>query len=266
MEKIKALTSKSRSLTTLVLFWSTLGTTILYVLITYLTTLPFFLKIPYFYNTALWLVITYYFLTLYFCFANYGKGLSAIVKVIFQSMLQAIFFIFFLVFFYIFLIFGTSDYQLNTFDLQQKASSLFNKYSKLVLPDNAKLIQISNSRYGPNSSINIVFKIKDIDIFQHNAFASNKFNKIIMNFPHIGNNIHGESFGNIIPPPLCSGSQEVQVSPFFFRTKRKVTEIENFCGKRHVIYIQLEHHKELGIIMVIFPKEKLVWLNHTGLF
>jgi len=45
-----------------------------------------------------------------------------------------------------------------------------------------------------------------------------------------------------------------------------MTDPENFCGERDVLFTQIKRETEIGIIMVILPKEKLVWLNSTGWF
>ena len=47
---------------------------------------------------------------------------------------------------------------------------------------------------------------------------------------------------------------------------REVTEPENFCGAREALFIQIDYDTEIGVIMVILPQEKLVWLNSTGWF
>ena len=56
----------------------------------------------------------------------------------------------------------------------------------------------------------------------------------------------------------------VTVVPRYFEVTREVTNPEDFCGERDALFTQIRRETEIGVIMVILPQEKLVWLNSTG--
>ena len=62
------------------------------------------------------------------------------------------------------------------------------------------------------------------------------------------------------------GLSSVTVNPRYFKVDREITEIENFCGEKEALFTQIDYDTEIGVIMVILPQEKLVWLNRTGWF
>jgi hypothetical protein len=58
----------------------------------------------------------------------------------------------------------------------------------------------------------------------------------------------------------------MKVKPRYYQVTRKLSDPENFCGEREVYYSQLKRETELSILMVIFPKERLLWLNRSDWF
>jgi hypothetical protein len=163
-------------------------------------------------------------------------------------------------------IFMTTDYKENTFDLRQEAPSFFTEESKLEYPNDAELIHISRRKLGANGSTNIIFRVSDINSFGRKAFEKYEFTNPVMDFPNLGRDRLGESNGNVLLPPLCRGFKAVTVVPRYFEVTREVTEPEDFCGERDALFTQIDYDTEIGVIMVILPQEKLVWLNSTGWF
>ena len=98
------------------------------------------------------------------------------------------------------------------------------------------------------------------------AFEKYEFTNPVMDFPNLGRSRLGEENGNVLLPPLCREFSSVTVVPRYLEVTREVTEPENFCGERDALFTQIRRETEIGIIMVILPKEKLVWLNSTGWF
>jgi transcriptional regulator with XRE-family HTH domain len=88
----------------------------------------------------------------------------------------------------------------------------------------------------------------------------------VMDFPNLGRNRLGEQNGNVLLPPFCMESNSVTVVPRYFKVTREVTDPEDFCSERDALFTQIRRETEIGIIMVILPKEKLIWLNSTGWF
>ena len=266
MQATKAFIFKERRLASLIWLWGVLGTLMLFLLVDYLMTITLLSKIPYFSEALLWLIPIYYLFTLYLCYLFYGSGLGASILAFVQFILQIAVLIFFWGFYSIFY---TTDYQVNTTDLNQKAPSKFTESSKLAYPNDAELIHTSFSRWGPNVATDIVIKVDDIDSFVDTAVTKYKFYEMVLDFPDIGDSSLGEGFydvGNVLFPPFCMEVKTVDVKPRYFKKTREVTEPENFCGVRDAYYSQIDRHVELGIIMVILPKEKLVWLNHSAWF
>ena len=269
----KAFIFKERGLASLILLWGLLGTLILFLLVDFLTTITLLSKIPYFSALLFWLIPIYYFFTLYQSYRAYASNPEPFVSTFVQFIGQMTVFFLMMAFWFIHVMFGTTDYQENTFDSVQGAPSFFTEESKLEYPSDAELIHTSWRKWGANFSTNIVFRVDDIESFRQQAFAEHDFIEAVMDFPDIGNytlgegNYNPESFGNILLPPFCMGLSSVTVNPrYFFKATREVAEIKNFCGERYVFYSQIDRHIELGIIMVILPKERLVWLNRTGWF
>jgi hypothetical protein len=163
-------------------------------------------------------------------------------------------------------IFMTTDYQENTLWLEEDAPSFFTEETKLEYPSDAELIHSSYRKWGANVSKNIIFRVSDINSFGRKAFEKYEFTNPVMDFPNLGRNRLGEQNGNVLLPPLCRGFKAVTVVPRYFKVTREVTEPEDFCGERDALFTQIDYDTEIGVIMVILPKEKLVWLNSTGWF
>ena len=266
MQATQAFIFKERRLASLIWLWSLFGTLMLFLLVDYLTTITLLSKIPYFSEALLWLIPIYYLFTLYLCYLAYGSGLGASILAFVQFILQIAVLIFFWGFYSIFY---TTDYQVNTTDLNQKAPSKFTESSKLAYPNDAELIHTSFSRWGPNVATDIVIKVDDIDSFVDTAVTKYKFYEMTMDFPGHDREYLGygfDPFQATLKPPFCIEAQTIDIKPRYFKKTREVTDPENFCGVRDVYYSQIDHHAELDITMVILPKEKLVWLNHSEWF
>ena len=269
IQATQAFIFKERRLASLVWLWGVLGTLILFLLVDYLTTFTLLSRIPYFSDALLWLIPIYYFFTLFLSCRVYGLGLGSLIPTFFQFILQMSVLLIILSFWFVYSIFMTTDYQENTFDLKQEAPSFFTEESKLEYPNDAELIHTSYRKWGANGSTNIIIRVDDIDSFIQKAVTQYKFYEMVLDFPDIGDSSLGEGsddVGNVLLPPFCMGVKTVDVIPRYFKKTRKVTEPENFCGVRDAYYSQIDRHVELGIIMVILPQEKLVWLNRTGWF
>ena len=266
MQATQAFIFKERRLASLIWLWSLFGTLMLFLLVDYLTTITLLSKIPYFSEALLWLIPIYYLFTLYLCYLAYGSGLGASILAFVQFILQIAVLIFFWGFYSIFY---TTDYQVNTTDLNQEAPSKFTESSKLEYPNDAELIHTSLSRWGPNVATDIVIKVDDIDSFVDTAVTKYKFYEMTMDFPGHDREYLGygfDPFQATLKPPFCIEAQTIDIKPRYFKKTREVTDPENFCGVRDVYYSQIDHHAELDITMVILPKEKLVWLNHSEWF
>ena len=266
MQGTKAFVFKERRLASLVWLWGLLGTLILFLLVDYLTTITLLSRIPYFSDTLLWLIPIYYFFTLYLCYRAYGSSLSSLIPIFFLFIGQMLVLMLPFSFWFLNMAFGTTDYQENTLNLMQGAPSFFTEESKLDYPNDAELIHISWRKWGANGSTNIIFRVSDINSFGRKAFEKYEFTNPVMDFPNLGWDRLGESNGNVLLPPFCMGTKFVDVKPRYFKITREVTEPENFCGARDALFTQIDYHVELGVIMVILPQEKLVWLNRTGWF
>ena len=255
---------KKRRLASLICLWGLLGTLVVSFIVDYLTRIPFLSEIPGYNYVVVCFIPIYYFYTLFLSYQAYGswKFISTFVQFIGQMAVL----ILIMSFWGVYSIFMTTDYQENTSYLKKSAPSFFTEDSKLEYPSDAELIHVSQRKWGANFSKNIIFRVDDIESFRQQAFAEHDFIETVMDFPDIGNSTLGESFGNILLPPFCMGLSSVEVVPRLFKVRREVAEIKNFCGERYVFYSQIDRHVELGIIMVILPQEKLVWLNRTGWF
>jgi len=257
---------KKRRLASLIWLWGVLGTFMLFLLVDYLTTFTLLSKIPYFSDALLWLIPIYYFFTLYQSYRAYGSDLGASIPTFFQFIGQMAVLLIFLSFWGVYSIFMTTDYQENTFDLKQEAPSFFTEESKLEYPNDAELIHISRRKWGANGSTNIIFRVSDINSFGRKAFEKYEFTNPVMDFPNLGWDRLGERNGNVLLPPLCRGFKAVTVVPRYLEVTREVTDPEDFCGERDALFTQIKRETEIGIIMVILPKEKLVWLSSSYWF
>ena len=163
-------------------------------------------------------------------------------------------------------IFMTTDYQENKLWLEEEAPSIFTEDTKLAYPGDAELIHTSLRKWGANGSKNIVFRVDDIDSFARKAFERYEFYNLVMDFPNLGRNRLGEENGNVLLPPFCRDFSSVTVVPRYLEVTREVTNPEDFCGERDALFTQIRRETEIGIIMVILPKEKLVWLSSSYWF
>ena len=184
-------------------------------------------------------------------------------------------------------IFFTSDYQENTSSLRKSAPSFFTDVSKLSYPSDATLEHISTLKLGPNFSENLLLSVPDIDSFINYAIGRYSFYRLKMNYPEFEG---GEDY-KVIYPDFCANFEsywekraatrmefgykegdDVIEGVLIHGLYKGRTEVENkdpfknFCGTRDVLLAQIERETEIGIIMVILPKEKLVWLSSTGWF
>ena len=257
---------KKRRLASLIWLWGVLGTLMLFLLVDYLTTFTLLSRIPYFSDALFWLIPIYYFFTLFLSNRAYGPELSSLIPTFFQFIGQMSVLLIILSFWFVYSIFMTTDYQENTFDLRQEAPSFFTEESKLDYPNDAELIHISWRKWGANGSTNIIFRVSDINSFGRKAFEKYEFTNPVMDFPNLGLDRLGERNGNVLLPPLCRGFKAVTVVPRYFEVTREVTDPEDFCGERDALFTQIDYDTEIGVIMVILPQEKLVWLNSTGWF
>jgi hypothetical protein len=251
---------------------------------------------PFIMSAGLLLTLIYYLVTLFMGFNHYssnryGKtisqtsskkeqfhlgiklsnksGASRYLKTISQLITQGLIFICLMTFWFLHLAFYTSDYLANTDKLKQEAPIRFAELSKLEYPSNAKLIHISETHWGPNASTDIVFKVDDAYNFTQTALQKYKFFEMDIDFPGTSRDYLGygfDPFENIIKPPFCIEAKTIGVKPRYFEKTREIVDPENFCGQKSGIYAQLDKHVELGVIMIIFPKEGLIWLNHSEWF
>ena len=175
----------------------------------------------------------------------------------------------FMSFWGVFAIFGGSDYQANTYSLKQEAPTEFTENSKLEYPSDAELIHTSYSNWGANVGTDIIIKVEDIDSFIEIATKRYEFYEMTMDFPNNNREYLGYGFNpfqETLTPPFCLETKTLKVKPRYYEVTRKLTDPANFCGKREVYYSQLKRETELSIIMVILPKEGLVWLNRSDWF
>jgi len=262
MEKIKAFVFKERRLASLIWLWGVLGTLIVSLIVDFLSNS--FLTGLWGYGKAFWLIPIYYFFTLFLSYRAYTS------KPLFKSFVQFIgqmaVLIIIMSFWGVYSMFMTTDYQENKPWLEEEAPSIFTYVSKLAFPDDAELIHTSVRKWGANFSKNIVFRIDDINSFGQKATEKYIFDNVVMDFPNLGENSLGESYGNVLLPPFCMESKSVNVVPRYLKVTREVTDPEDFCGQRDALFTQVRLETEIGILMVIFPKEKLVWLSSSYWF
>ena len=184
-------------------------------------------------------------------------------------------------------IFVTADYQENTSSLRKSAPSFFTDVSKLSYPSDATLEHISTLKLGPNFSENLLLSVSDIDSFINYAIGHYSFYRLKMNYPEFEG---GEDY-KVIYPDFCANFEsywekraaawmefgykegdDVIEGVLIHGLYKGRTEVENkdpfknFCGTRDVLLAQIERETEIGIIMVILPKEKLVWLSSSYWF
>ena len=253
----------------------------------YLTRIPFLSEILGYSYVVLYFIPIYYFFTLYRSYRAYGSGLGAFISTFFQFIRQIAVFLILWIIWSFYAIFVTADYQENTSSLRKSAPSFFTDVSKLSYPSDATLEHISTLKLGPNFSENLLLSVPDIDSFINYAIGRYSFYRLKMNYPELEG---GEDY-NVIYPDFCANFEsywekraatrmefgykegdDVIEGVLIHGLYKGRTEVENkdsfknFCGTRDVLLAQIERETEIGIIMVILPKEKLVWLNSTGWF
>mgnify|MGYP003981250731 FL=1 len=253
----------------------------------YLTRIPFLSEILGYSYVVLYFIPIYYFFTLYRSYRAYGSGLGAFISTFFQFIRQMAVFLILWIIWSFYAIFATADYQENTSSLRKSAPSFFTDVSKLSYPSDATLEHISTLKLGPNFSENLLLSVPDIDSFINYAIGHYSFYRLKMNYPEL----EGGKDYNVIYPDFCANFEsyleEKAAAGMEFGYKegddviegvlihglyKGPTEVENkdpfknFCGTRDVLLAQIERETEKGIIMVILPKEKLVWLSSTGWF
>ena len=269
MELVKAFIFKERSLRSLIWLWGFFGTILLFLLIDALATTPLLKRILYLEDWIYWLVPIYYFFVFFFSFGDINLSFKSILQTFFHFIGQIAAFLIFFGFWGVFAAFGGSDYQANTLTLKQEAPTEFTENSKLEYPSDAELIHTSYSNWGANVGTNIIIKVGDIDSFIEIATKRYEFYEMTMDFPNNNREYLGygfDPFQETLTPPFCLETKTLKVKPRYYEVTRKLTDPENFCGKREVYYSQLKRETELSIIMVIFPKEGLVWLNRSDWF
>ncbi len=269
MESVKAFIFKERSLRSLIWLWGFFGTILLFLLIDALATTPLLKRILYLEDWIYWLVPIYYFFIFFFSFGDINLSFKSILHTFFHFIGQIAAFLIFISFWGVFAAFGGSDYQANTLTLKQEAPTEFTENSKLEYPSDAELIHTSYSNWGANVGTDIIIKVEDIDSFVEIATKRYKFYEMTMDFPNHNREYLGygfDPFQETIKPPFCMEAKTMTVKPRYFKVTRELTDPEDFCGKREVYYSQLKRETELSIIMVILPKEGLVWLNRSDWF
>ena len=264
MQATKAFIFKERRPASLIWLWGLLGTLIVSFIVDSIAR-TFVIGTPY-YGEVHWLIPIYYFFTLYLCYLAYGAGSKALVKTFVQFIGQMAALLIIMSFWAVYSIMMTTDYQENKLWQEEEAPSRFTEESKLSYPSDAELIHTSVRKWGANFSTNIVFRVDDIDSFARNAFERYEFYSLVMDFPNLGRNRLGEENGNVLLPPFCMESDSVTVVPRYYTVTRKVTDPEDFCGEREALFTQIRRETEIGIIMVILPQEKLVWLSSSYWF
>ena len=262
IQATQAFIFKERRLASLIWLWGVLGTLIVSFAVDYLANS--FVIGPSYYGEVYWLIPIYYFLTLFLSYRAYvsWKFISAFFQFIGQMAVLLII----MSFWGVYSMFMTTDYQENKLWLEEEAPSIFTEDTKLAFPNDAELIHTSVRKLGANISKNIVFRVDDIDSFARKAFERYEFYNLVMDFPNLGRNRLGEENGNVLLPPFCRGFKAVTVVPRYLEVTREVTNPEDFCGERDALFTQIRRETEIGIIMVILPKEKLVWLSSSYWF
>ena len=253
----------------------------------YLTRIPFLSEILGYSYVVLYFIPIYYFFTLYQSYRAYGSGLGASISAFFQFFGQLAVLMVAFIFFGFYSIFMTTDYQENTSSLRKSAPSFFTDVSKLSYPSDATLEHISTLKLGPNFSENLLLSVPDIDSFINYAIGHYSFYRLKMNYPEL----EGGKDYKVIYPDFCANFEsywekraatrmefgykegdDVIEGVLIHGLYKGRTEVENkdpfknFCGTRDVLLALIERETEIGIIMVILPKEKLVWLSSTGWF
>ena len=262
MQATKTFVFKERRLASLIWLWGVLGTLIVSFVVDFLSNS--FMTGIWGFGNVFWLIPIYYFFTLCLSYRAYTS--KPLLKSFLQFIGQMAVLIIIMSFWGVYSMFMTTDYQENKLWLEEEAPSIFTEDTKLAFPNDAELIHTSVRKWGANFSKNIVFRVDDIDSFARKAFERYEFYSLVMDFPNLGRNRLGEENGNVLLPPFCRGFKAVTVVPRYLEVTREVTNPEDFCGERDALFTQIRRETEIGIIMVILPKEKLVWLSSSYWF
>jgi len=212
------------------------------------------------------------FFSLFLTYRVFDSKIRALFTCIAQLWFQIIIFLVFVIIGGFIMKFSATDYNENTSKQNESAPSFFSETAKLDYPNDAKLINISHFKYGPSGSANIIFSVTDIDSFINKASKQYKFENLVMDYPYIEETVitstSSTTFGNFLAGPFCmEGVNSIEVEPtVYFLITKVVAEVENFCGKRKVLFTQIVESRHQPILMVILPKERLVWLNHSFYF
>ena len=270
MESVKAFIFKERSLRSLIWLWGIFGTILLFLLVDALATIPLIKRIPYL-EDWIYLPVPIYYLFVFYLgfFTDITPSFKSILHTLMHFIGQMAVFIIFMSFWGVFAIFGGTDYQANTYSMNQEAPEVFAEISGMDYPEGAELIHSSLSSWGPNSGKDILIKVENIGSFIDKATRKYKFYEMTMDFPNNDREYLGygyNPFEETLSPPFCIEAKTMTVKPRYFKVTRELTDPENFCGKREVYYSQLKRETELSIIMVILPNEGLVWLNRSDWF
>ena len=262
MQATQAFIFKERRLSSLIWLWGVLGTLIVSFVVDFLSNS--FMTGIWGFGNVFWLIPIYYFFTLFLSYRAYTS--KPLLKSFLQFIGQMAALIIIMSFWGVYSMFMTTDYQENKLWLEEEAPSIFTEDTKLAFPNDAELIHTSVRKLGANISKNIVFRVDDIDSFARKVFERYEFYNLVMDFPNLGRNRLGEENGNVLLPPFCSGLKAVTVVPRYLKVTREVIDPEDFCGERDALFTQIRRETEIGIIMVILPKEKLVWLSSSYWF
>ena len=262
MQATKTFVFKERRLASLIWLWGVLGTLIVSFVVDFLSNS--FMTGIWGFGNVFWLIPIYYFFTLCLSYRAYTS--KPLLKSFLQFIGQMAVLIIIMSFWGVYSMFMTTDYQENKLWLEEEAPSIFTEDTKLAFPNDAELIHTSVRKWGANFSKNIVFRVDDIDSFGRKAFERYEFYNLVMDFPNLGRNRLGEENGNVLLPPFCRGFKAVTVVPRYLEVTREVIDPEDFCGERDALFTQIRRETEIGIIMVILPKEKLVWLSSSYWF
>ena len=214
------------------------------------------------------------FFSLFLTYRVFDSKIRALSTCSVQLLFQIIILLVFVIIGGLIMKFSATDYNENTSKQNESAPSFFSETTKLDYPNDAKLINISHiKKFMANESANMIFSVTDIDSFINKASKQYKFENLVMDYPYIEEkrvitSTSSTTFGNFLAGPFCmEGVNSIEVEPtVYFLITKVVAEVENFCGKREVLFTQIVESRHQPIIMVILPKERLVWLNHSFYF
>ena len=181
MESVKAFIFKERSLGSLIWFWGIFGTILLFLILDALATIPLIKRIPYL-EDWIYLPVPIYYLFVFYLgfFTDITPSFKSILHNLFHFIGQMAIFLIFMSFWGVFAIFGGTDYQANTYSMNQEAPEVFAEITGMDYPEGAELIHTSLSLWGPNAGKDILIKVGDIGSFIDKATSKHKFYKIFI--------------------------------------------------------------------------------------